>query len=196
MKISVDSWKDAHARTKFDTVVVFKFDRFGRSTSHLIRSLETFRALGVDFISISESVDTSTPMGKMMFTLLSAFAEFERATITERINAGLDRCRRKGIKLGRKEVIVSKDRVAEYSCRAAPTLGSQTRWAYLSERFTQSRPPIMRRRARPPHNNPLHRNHSGDAENWHRLFCLQLQSEALLTVQSRSACRLGWDLRR
>jgi DNA invertase Pin-like site-specific DNA recombinase len=105
--------KDAHAR-KFDAVAVFRFDRFGRSTSHLLRSLETFQSLGIDFVSMSESIDTSTPTGKLMFSLLSAFAEFERGIIVERINAGLDRCRRKGIKLGRKEVIVSKTKVAEY----------------------------------------------------------------------------------
>jgi DNA invertase Pin-like site-specific DNA recombinase len=105
--------KDAHSR-RFDAVLVFRFDRFGRSTSHLIRSLETFQSLGIDFISVSEAVDTSTPTGKLMFSMLSAFSEFERAIIVERIHSGLHRARKQGKKLGRREVIVSKDRVAQY----------------------------------------------------------------------------------
>src|SRR5712692_10541975 len=62
---------DAHRR-HFDTVVVWKFDRFARSVSHLLRALETFRALGIEFVSLSEQVDTSTPTGKMIFTVLGA----------------------------------------------------------------------------------------------------------------------------
>lgn len=68
---------DAHRR-RFDTVVVWKFDRFARSVSHLLRALETFRALGIDFVSLSEQMDTSTPTGKMVFTVLGAVAELER----------------------------------------------------------------------------------------------------------------------
>lgn len=102
--------KDAHSR-KFDAVIVYKFDRFGRSVSHLIRSLETFRALGIDFVSLTESIDTSTPTGKLMFSMLTAFAEFERALIIERINAGLDRARKQGKELGRPRVILDKERV-------------------------------------------------------------------------------------
>src|SRR5262249_6837841 len=70
--------KDAHRRT-FDAVLVFKLDRFGRSTSHLIRSLETFQSLGIGFISLTECLDSTTTQGKLMFTMLSAFAEFERS---------------------------------------------------------------------------------------------------------------------
>jgi DNA invertase Pin-like site-specific DNA recombinase len=65
---------DAHRR-RFDAVVVWKFDRFARSVSHLLRALETFKALGIDFVSLSEQVDTSTPTGKMVFTVLGAVAE-------------------------------------------------------------------------------------------------------------------------
>jgi DNA invertase Pin-like site-specific DNA recombinase len=57
---------DAHRR-RFDVVAVWKFDRFARSVSHLLRALETFRALGIEFVSLSEQIDTSTPMGKMVF---------------------------------------------------------------------------------------------------------------------------------
>src|SRR2546428_14143925 len=66
--------KDSRGR-KFDVVIVSRFDRFARSVSHLLRALEEFSHLGVDFVSLSESIDTSTPMGKMIFTVLGAVAE-------------------------------------------------------------------------------------------------------------------------
>lgn len=91
---------DAHRR-KFDAVVVWKFDRFARSVSHLLRALETFNSLGISFVSLSESIDTSTPAGKMVFTVLGAVAELERSLIGERIRAGLRNARAKGIRLGR-----------------------------------------------------------------------------------------------
>ncbi len=78
---------DAHQRL-FDAVVVWKFDRFARSVSHLLRALETFKALGIEFVSLSEQVDTSTPTGKMVFTALGAVAELERSLIAERVTAG------------------------------------------------------------------------------------------------------------
>src|ERR1700745_3258736 len=92
--------QDAHRRY-FDAVVVWKFDRFARSVSHLLRALETFRALGVEFVSLNEQVDTSTPMGKMVFTVLAAVAELERGLIVERVRAGLRNARAKGKRLGR-----------------------------------------------------------------------------------------------
>ena len=91
---------DAHRR-KFDVVVVWRFDRFARSVSHLLRALETFRSLGIEFVSLSEQVDTSTPTGKMVFTVLGAVAELERSLIAERVRAGLRNARAKGHKLGR-----------------------------------------------------------------------------------------------
>ena len=91
---------DAHKR-HFDAVVVWRFDRFARSVSHLLRALETFRSLGIEFVSLSEQVDTSTPTGKMVFTVLGAVAELERSLIAERVRAGLRNARAKGRKLGR-----------------------------------------------------------------------------------------------
>jgi DNA invertase Pin-like site-specific DNA recombinase len=91
---------DAHKR-RFDAVVVWKFDRFARSVSHLLRALENFQALGIQFVSLSESLDTSTPAGKMVFTVLGAVAELERSLIGERVRAGLRNARAKGIRLGR-----------------------------------------------------------------------------------------------
>jgi DNA invertase Pin-like site-specific DNA recombinase len=91
---------DAHKRY-FDAVVVWRFDRFARSVSHLLRALETFRSLGIEFVSLSEQVDTSTPTGKMVFTVLGAVAELERSLIAERVRAGLRNAKSKGRKLGR-----------------------------------------------------------------------------------------------
>ena len=91
---------DAHRR-QFDAVVVWKFDRFARSVSHLLRALETFRSLGIEFVSYSEAIDTTTPVGKMTFTVLGAVAELERSLIVERVNAGLRNARAKGKRLGR-----------------------------------------------------------------------------------------------
>ncbi len=102
---------DAHRR-RFDAVVVWKFDRFARSVSHLLRALETFKALGIEFVSLSEQVDTSTPTGKMVFTVLGAVAELERSLIAERVRAGLRNARAKGKKLGRPSVVVDAPRIA------------------------------------------------------------------------------------
>lgn len=101
---------DAHRR-KFDVVAVWKFDRFARSVSHLLRALETFQALGIEFVSLTEGVDTSTPMGKMVFTVLGAVAELERSLIVERVKAGLRNARAKGKRLGRPRVAVDARRV-------------------------------------------------------------------------------------
>ena len=86
---------DAHKR-HFDAVVVWKFDRFARSVSHLLRALETFKALGIEFVSLSEQMDTSTPTGKMIFTVLGAVAELERSLIVERVKAGMRNAKAKG----------------------------------------------------------------------------------------------------
>src|SRR5271156_1111968 len=94
---------DAHKR-KFDVVVVWKFDRFARSVSHLLRALETFNSLGVGFVSLSEQIDTSTPMGKMIFTVLGSVAELERSLIAERVRSGLRNARAKGQRLGRPRI--------------------------------------------------------------------------------------------
>jgi DNA invertase Pin-like site-specific DNA recombinase len=91
---------DAHRR-RFDVIVVWKFDRFARSVSHLLRALETFRALGIEFVSFSEQLDTSTPAGKLVFTVLGAVAELERSLIGERVRAGMRNARLKGRKIGR-----------------------------------------------------------------------------------------------
>jgi DNA invertase Pin-like site-specific DNA recombinase len=104
--------RDARMK-QFDAVIVARFDRFARSTRHLILALEEFHALGIDFISLNESVDTSTPMGKMVFTVIGVVAELERSLIKERVVMGLDRARKQGKVLGRPRVIVSREKVIQ-----------------------------------------------------------------------------------
>jgi DNA invertase Pin-like site-specific DNA recombinase len=110
---------DAHRR-RFDVVIVWKFDRFARSVSHLLRALETFNALGVAFVSLSESLDTSTPAGKMVFTVLGAVAELERSLIAERVRAGLRNARAKGKRLGRPPHAVDRTRLAALRTEGTP----------------------------------------------------------------------------
>ncbi|MGB8592425.1 MAG: recombinase family protein, partial [Candidatus Acidiferrales bacterium] len=96
---------DAHKR-KFDVVVCWRFDRFARSVSHLLPALENFNALGIAFASLSENVDTTTPAGKMIFTVLGAVAELERSLIVERVRAGMRNARAKGKRIGRPPLTV------------------------------------------------------------------------------------------
>jgi DNA invertase Pin-like site-specific DNA recombinase len=103
---------DARKR-KIDVVLVWKFDCFARSTKMLIEALEEFQALGVDFVSYQENIDTSSPMGKMVFTMISAMAEFERDITKERVKAGMDKAKRQGKKLGRPRVTVTPTEVKE-----------------------------------------------------------------------------------
>jgi len=76
-------------RRKFDVVLVYRFDRFARTQLELLEALQEFQALGVDFVSLHENIDTTTPAGKLMFGMIAAFAEFERAIIRERVISGL-----------------------------------------------------------------------------------------------------------
>jgi DNA invertase Pin-like site-specific DNA recombinase len=101
----------AHKR-RFEVVAVWKFDRFARSVSHLLRALDTFRVLGIEFVSLSESLDTATPAGRMVFTVLGAVAELERSLIAERVRAGLRNARAKGKRLGRPPMAVDAARIA------------------------------------------------------------------------------------
>jgi DNA invertase Pin-like site-specific DNA recombinase len=96
-------------RAKFDVIVVWRFDRFARSTSHLLRALEEFHSLGIDFVSVTEAIDTSTPAGKMVFTVLGAVAELERSIIRERVIAGQRAAKRRGVRFGRPNVEVDTE---------------------------------------------------------------------------------------
>lgn len=109
---------DAHHR-RFDVVVVWRFDRFARSVSHLLRALENFRSQGIEFVSLSEQVDTSTPTGKMIFTVLGAVAELERSLIAERVRAGIRNARAKGKRLGRPRSVVDAAEVTRLRAQGA-----------------------------------------------------------------------------
>jgi len=100
-----DLMNDAKKR-RFDVVLVWRFDRFARSTKHLILALEEFKNLGIDFVSFQENIDTSSPLGSAIFTIISAVAQLERDIIAERVKAGLRRARENGKKLGRPRVRV------------------------------------------------------------------------------------------
>jgi DNA invertase Pin-like site-specific DNA recombinase len=99
-------------RRRFDVVVCWKFDRFARSVRHLLRALDEFQALRIDFVSLSEALDTSTPAGRMVFTVLGAVAELERSLIAERVRAGLRNARARGVRLGRPKAVSDPDRIA------------------------------------------------------------------------------------
>lgn len=85
----------------FDVLLVYRFDRFARGVRHLVTALDEFQALGVEFVSYSESLDTSTPMGRAMFSIVAALAELERNIVVERSVEGQRRARARGTHVGR-----------------------------------------------------------------------------------------------
>ena len=86
---------------KFDCTLVWRIDRLGRSVTHLLGVLETLRGLHVEFVSLSEAIDTTSPAGMLVFTVLAAVASLERSILVERIRMGLDNAKRRGVQLGR-----------------------------------------------------------------------------------------------
>jgi DNA invertase Pin-like site-specific DNA recombinase len=94
-------------KRQIDAVVVYRYDRFARSLRQLVNALEEFRALGIDFVSLHEGVDTSTPNGRLVFGIFASIAEFERELIRDRVRSGLAAARAKGKRLGRPRVTVN-----------------------------------------------------------------------------------------
>jgi DNA invertase Pin-like site-specific DNA recombinase len=88
-------------KRKTDAVLVWKLDRFARSTRELLNRLDEFRSLGVEFISYTENIDTTTPAGKGLFSMVAVFAEFENDIRSERIKAGMQRAKENGKHIGR-----------------------------------------------------------------------------------------------
>src|SRR5437870_5317454 len=105
---------------RVDIVVVAAFDRFGRSVRHLVETLELFRHLGVEFVSLRESIDTGSPLGQAVFTIIAAIAQLERSLIAERVRAGLRRARAEGKRLGRPPLQVDLGRVESVMRRKLP----------------------------------------------------------------------------
>ncbi len=101
---------DARKR-KFDAVVVWRFDRFARSTKHLLLALEEFRSIGIAFTSYQENIDTSSPLGQALFTIVSAVAQLERDLIRERVTAGIRNARFNGKTLGRPKRTIDRQEI-------------------------------------------------------------------------------------
>lgn len=136
-------------RRKFDCIVVYRYDRFARSLRHLVNALEEFRALGIDFVSIHEGVDTSTPNGRLIFGIFASIAEFERELIRDRVRSGMRSAKARGRKIGRPRTAVNAceiDRLrsqgASWTTVCAKTglsAGTAKRAFYsLSKRLSQS----------------------------------------------------------
>jgi len=98
---ALDALMNDARKRKFKVVLVWRFDRFARSTRHLINALEEFKNLRIDFVSFQESIDTSSPLGQAIFTIISAVAQLERDIISERVKSGLRRAKENGKQLGR-----------------------------------------------------------------------------------------------
>ncbi len=102
----------ADARKRLvDAVVVYRYDRFARSLRQLVNALEEFRALGIDFVSLREGVDTSTPNGRLVFGIFASIAEFERELIRDRVRSGLAAAKARGTKLGRPQRRVDHSKI-------------------------------------------------------------------------------------
>jgi DNA invertase Pin-like site-specific DNA recombinase len=98
---------------KLDVVVVYRFDRFARSTKQLVDALAEFDRLGIQFVSLHEQVDTSTPNGKLLFHIFAAIAEFERTLTIDRIKSGLAHARTRGRIGGRRRKVVDVEKIRE-----------------------------------------------------------------------------------
>jgi DNA invertase Pin-like site-specific DNA recombinase len=124
-------------------VLVWKIDRFGRSLKHLVNALADLAAYGVAFISLRDNLDLTTPSGRLMFQIIGAMAEFERALIQERVKAGLRNARAKGKTLGRPRRIVNVDKIAQLRAQGEP-------WRAISDKLGVGLATLYRASARVP----------------------------------------------
>jgi DNA invertase Pin-like site-specific DNA recombinase len=108
----LDALVSACRKRLVDAVIVYRYDRFARSLRQLVNALEEFRSLGIEFISLHEGVDTSTPNGRLVFGIFATIAEFERELIRDRVISGIAAARAKGKRLGRPRAIVDAARIA------------------------------------------------------------------------------------
>jgi len=106
-------------RRRVDAVLVYRYDRFARSLLHLVNALEEFRSLGIDFISLHEGVDTSTPNGRLVFGIFASVAEFERELIRERVRSGLAAARARGMQIGRPRQTVDAAKITQLRDKGA-----------------------------------------------------------------------------
>jgi DNA invertase Pin-like site-specific DNA recombinase len=101
----LDRLLDDAKKRRLDGILVWKLDRFSRSLKSLVATLEELRVLGVQFVSYTENLDFSTPAGRVLANLISVFAEYERDLIRERVKAGIQNAKSKGIRVGRRSKI-------------------------------------------------------------------------------------------
>jgi DNA invertase Pin-like site-specific DNA recombinase len=115
-------------RRLVDAVVVYRYDRFARSLRQLVNALDEFRSLGIDFISLHEGVDTSTPNGRLVFGIFASIAEFERELIRDRVRSGIAAARAKGKRLGRPRVCVDSSKIVRLRAQGLS-------WAKIGEQM-------------------------------------------------------------
>jgi len=128
-------------RGAFDVVVVWRVDRFARSVKQLIVALEEFRVLGIDFVSHQEAIDTSTPMGKVTFTIIAAMAELERRLIRERVVSGLEYARQHGTRSGKP---VGRPRAVFRRDEAIALRAQDLSWRKIAKRLGTSAATVRR----------------------------------------------------
>jgi DNA invertase Pin-like site-specific DNA recombinase len=131
---------EAARRRELDVVLVWRYDRFARSTQALVNALMEFRALGVDFISYQENVDTTTPQGELVFGMMASLAQFESSLISERVRAGMARAKAQGKRVSRPPLPEATRRKIEELRRAGKSInaihkelkiGYGTAWNYV-----------------------------------------------------------------
>src|SRR5262245_54123988 len=140
---ALDQLMTAVKNRRVDVVVVAAFDRFGRSVRHLVETLELFRHLDVEFISLREQIDTGSPLGQAVFTIIAAIAQLERSLLVERVKAGLRRARDQGKHIGRPRLHIDDRRLERVVSRRLPSrvaareLGiSQSTYLRLARTYT------------------------------------------------------------
>ena len=124
----LDALLVACRKRRVDAVIVYRYDRFARSLRQLVNALEEFRSLGIEFISLHEGVDTSTPNGRLVFGIFASITEFERELIRDRVKSGIAAARSKGKGLGRPKVIADAARIAQLRASGAS-------WSAITEQL-------------------------------------------------------------
>ena len=123
---------EAARKRQIDVVLVWRYDRFARSTQALVQALQEFQNLGVDFISYQENIDTTTPQGEMIFTVMASLAQFESALISERVKAGMARAKAQGKRISRAPI------AAEVQARIATLYGQGVSIHHISKQLDVS----------------------------------------------------------
>jgi DNA invertase Pin-like site-specific DNA recombinase len=131
-----------------DAVIVYRYDRFARSLRQLVNALEEFRALGIDFVSLHEGVDTSTPNGRLIFGIFGSIAEFERELIRDRVRSGIALAKSQGKILGRPRVRVDGLKIGELRANGQS-------WAEICAELKVSKGTAQRAAAGLPKNMPI-----------------------------------------